>query len=356
MMSSSSTDKEAAALAERTAHEASIKRNPHPDFKGVENSRPDWQEESAWHYIKTRQPGWQWGQGGNDGGASLLKKHVEIDPHEPGRPPAFNYKLMISAIVPRPIGFLSTVSADGECEIALKKASKKICGKLTVLGTSSNLAPFSYTNMVNHDPPVFTIGIASGLDAAKDTLANIASTKECVLNIISEHFVEAANATSVNAPYGTSEWVLSGLHQAPSTHVKPARVKEAVFAVECKLMELREFDSRAKPGKKSGTLVILEGVNFWAREDAINEEKNIIDPEVCHLFLLHKLHDSLDAHRVIHRVPYIANKNKVLRPVSRLGGITYGRTLEGFEILRPDFSTVKDAANSEELLEKASKS
>ncbi|CAK7243538.1 MAG: hypothetical protein STHCBS139747_005063 [Sporothrix thermara] len=303
-MSSSSTDKEAAALAERTAHEASIKRNPHPDFKGVENSRPDWQEESAWHYIKTRQPGWQWGQGGNDGGASLLKKHVEIDPHEPGRPPAFNYKLMISAIVPRPIGFLSTVSADG---------------------TSSNLAPFSYTNMVNHDPPVFTIGIASGLDAAKDTLANIASTKECVLNIISEHFVEAANATSVNAPYGTSEWVLSGLHQAPSTHVKPARVKEAVFAVECKLMELREFDSRAKPGKKSGTLVILEGVNFWAREDAINEEKNIIDPEV-------------------------------LRPVSRLGGITYGRTLEGFEILRPDFSTVKDAANSEELLEKASKS
>lgn len=147
-------------------------------------------------------------------------------------------------------------------------------------GTSSNLAPFSYTNMVNHDPPVFAIGISGGLATAKDTLANIASSKECVLNIISEHFIEAANATSVNAPYGTSEWALSGLHKAPCTFVKPARVKEAIFSVECKLMELREFDSRAQPGKKSGTLVLLEGVNFWAREDAINEEKNIIDPSV----------------------------------------------------------------------------
>ncbi|CAK7223382.1 hypothetical protein SCUCBS95973_005159 [Sporothrix curviconia] len=302
-MSSSSNKDAAAALAARTAHEASIKRNPHPDFKVVENSRPDWEDESAWHYTKTRQPGWQWGSGGNDGGASLEKKHVEIDPHEPGRPPTFNYKLMISAIIPRPIGFLSTMSADG---------------------TSSNLAPFSYTNMVNHDPPIFAIGIAGGLAHAKDTLANIASTKECVLNIISEHFVEAANAASVNAPYGTSEWALSGLHKAPSTFVKPARVNEAVFSVECKLMELREFDSRAQPGKKSGTLMLLEGVNFWAREDAINEEKNIIDPEV-------------------------------LRPVSRLGGITYGRTLDGFEILRPDFSALKEVENSEELLEKAKK-
>ncbi|CAK7263009.1 hypothetical protein SEPCBS119000_000265 [Sporothrix epigloea] len=300
---SPTSDENAEALAARTAHEASIKRNPHPDFKSVEDSRPDWVEKSAWHYTKTHQPGWQWGDGGNDGGASLERQHVEIDPHAPGRPPTFNYKLLISAIVPRPIGFLSTVSADG---------------------TSSNLAPFSYTNMVNHDPPVFAIGISGGLATAKDTLANIASSRECVLNIISEHFIEAANSTSVNAPYGTSEWALSGLHKAPSTFVKPARVKEAVFSVECKLMELREFDSRAQPGKKSGTLVLLEGVNFWAREDAINEDKNMIDPSV-------------------------------LRPVSRLGGITYGRTLEGFELLRPNFSSVNEAGNSKDLLEEASK-
>lgn len=304
---SSTNDKDAAAaaaaLAERTANEAAIKRNPHPDFKTVEASRPPFNPSEEWHYTQAPAPGWQWGQGGNNGGASLSKKHVEIDPHEPGRPAAFNYKLLISAIIPRPIGFLSTLSADG---------------------SSSNLAPFSYTNMVNHDPPVFTIGIVGSIAKAKDSLANIASSKECVLNIISEHFVEAANATSVNAPYGVSEWGLSGLHQAPSTMVKPARVKEAIFSVECKLMELKEFESKAKPGTIAGTLVILEGVNFWVREDAINEERNVIDP-------------------------------KVLKAVSRLGGITYGRTTEGYEALRPDFSAVEQAENSKELLEKASK-
>ena len=93
------------------------------------------------------------------------------------------------------------------------------------------------------------------------------------------------NATSINAPYGVSEWELTGLHPAPSTHVKPPRVKEAVFAIECKLVDTKEFDSRATPGKKSATLVMLEGVNFWVREDAINEERNIIDPAVSLVFL-----------------------------------------------------------------------
>ena len=115
-MGSTSDSDAAAALAARTKHEASIKRNPHPDFKLVEAYRPDWEESAAWHYTKTRDPGWQWGQGGNDGGASLAQKHVEINPHEPGRPTTYNYKLLISAIVPRPIGFLSTMSADGKWE------------------------------------------------------------------------------------------------------------------------------------------------------------------------------------------------------------------------------------------------
>ena len=120
--------------------------------------------------------------------------------------------------------------------------------------------------------------------------------------------MEAANSTSINAPYGFSEWQVSGLHPAPSSVVKPPRVKESVFATECRLDEVKEFESRNPdtPGKKSGVLAILEGVNFWAREDAVNEEQNLIDPEV-------------------------------LQPVSRLGGITYGRTSVGYEALRPPF-------------------
>lgn len=45
-------------------------------------------------------------------------------------------------------------------------------------------------------------------------------------------------------------------------------------------METKEFESRATPGKKTGVLAIIEGVNFWAREDAVNGDKNMIDPDV----------------------------------------------------------------------------
>lgn len=94
--------------------EATIKRNPHGDFKTIEGSRDKWDGSREWKYTQTPAPGWQLGSGGNDGGASLKKSHLEIDPYQDGRPAAFNYKLLISAIVPRPIGFLSTRSKDGK--------------------------------------------------------------------------------------------------------------------------------------------------------------------------------------------------------------------------------------------------
>ena len=58
-----------------------------------------------------------------------------------------------------------------------------------------------------------------------------------VINIISEHFLEAANATSINAPYGVSEWALTGLTPAPCTTVESSRVKESVFAIEGKVKD-----------------------------------------------------------------------------------------------------------------------
>jgi len=98
---------------ERADAEAAIKRNPHPDFKQVESARPDFVPDPHWTWAKTPLPSWTPGTGGNDGGASLRKAHVEIDPYAEGRPAAFNYKLLISAIVPRFIGFVSTISKDG---------------------------------------------------------------------------------------------------------------------------------------------------------------------------------------------------------------------------------------------------
>jgi flavin reductase (DIM6/NTAB) family NADH-FMN oxidoreductase RutF len=241
--------------------ERHVQRNPHPDFKKVEVSRQPWDKDLAWNIKQTIKPDWKLGDGANDAGACLEIPHVEIDPYEKGRPSVFNYKLLISGVIPRPIGFISTRSVDG---------------------SSTNLAPFSYFQVINHDPPLFTVGYSGGFDNAKDSLKNLHESGECVINIISEHFIEAANSTSINAPYGESEWSLSGLTPATCKTVKASRVKEAVFSVEGKLESTKEFESKATPGKKTGVLAIIEGTRFWVREDAINEQKNLIDPAVSY--------------------------------------------------------------------------
>ncbi|KAI0480188.1 hypothetical protein GGR56DRAFT_258406 [Xylariaceae sp. FL0804] len=265
----------------------------HAPFKEVEASRPDWDRGAGFAYTKTADPSWTYGQGANSLPSSssdsssdgTVPKHVAIDPYEDGRPAGFNYKLLISGVVPRPIGFVSTVSADG----------------------ARNLAPFSYFNVVHHDPPMFVLGLASPLAAPKDTLRNLVETKSCVVSVISEHFLEAANATSVDAPPGRSEWAVSGLTPVADCRDTPApRVREAVFSVECRLDDVREFDSRARPGSKTGCLVVLEGTRFWVREDALDADRSQVDAEV-------------------------------LRPVSRLGGITYGRVTGAVELPRPSF-------------------
>lgn len=298
----------------RADHEKLVNRNPHGDFKQVESSRQPWDKTQAWNLKQTVKPDWKFGDGANDGGASLKIPHVEIDPYEEGRPVIYNYKLLISGIVPRPIAFISTRSKDG---------------------SSTNLAPFSYFSIISHDPPLFTIGHSGGLENAKDSLKNLKESEECCINIISEHFVEAANSTSINAEYGTSEWSLSGLTPAPCSTVKATRVKEAVFAIEGKLHSLTEFESKnpATPGKKSTVLAIIEGTRFWVREDALNEDRNIIDPAASLL-------------TTPAAACTFADYLQILKPISRLGGITYGRTVEGFEIPRPDFS--KTVANDEE--------
>jgi len=274
-------------MAERKLDgEAEIKRNPHPDFKKVEASRPVFSSTSKVHFVQTPKPDWTPGAGSNTSAADI--PHREIDPYATDRPAVHNYKLLISGIAPRPIGFVSTVDEKGE---------------------STNLAPFSYFNLVNHDPPLFVLGFSGGFDRPKDSLKNLVATKECVLNIISEDFIEAANYCSLNAPAGISEWGFAGLHPAKSSVVKPDRVKEAVFSIEAVLVETREWESKAVPRKKTGVMAVVEGVKFWVREDALDETGLLIKPEV-------------------------------LRPVCRLGGIMYGRVTELFELPRPMFEEI----------------
>jgi flavin reductase (DIM6/NTAB) family NADH-FMN oxidoreductase RutF len=75
-------------------------------------------------------------------------------------------------------------------------------------------------------------------------LRNLKETKECALKIVSEHFIEAVNACSVDAPQGVSEWTLSGLHQALSTGVKHTQLKESIFSIEATLIEAVNFKEK----------------------------------------------------------------------------------------------------------------
>lgn len=201
-----------------------------------------------------------------------------------------NYKLLISAIIPRPIGFVSTIGPNG----------------------TMNLAPFSYTQLVTHDPPTFIVGISGSFTGGKDTLANLRDSGECTINMASELMAEALNYTSIDSPRTTSEWRLSGLTPAPSSVVKAPRVAEAFFAIEGKVVEFKQFTSPST-GKVSGSMAIVEGVRFWAREEAIaNAEQSQLD---------------------------IAK----VKPLCRLGGITYGRVTEGFELPRPVFTDERES-------------
>ncbi len=107
------------------------------------------------------------------------------------------YRLLISVVVPRPIGWVSTVGADG----------------------SLNLAPFSFFNAVGQNTVMISVGQRKG--AAKDTLRNAQETREFVVNIVSEDLAEAMNLTSGEYDYTVNEFDLAKLQTAASIEVKP---------------------------------------------------------------------------------------------------------------------------------------
>lgn len=158
----------------------------------------------------------------------------QVDPAQLG---AAIYPFIISSVTPRPIAFISTVSKDGV----------------------GNLSPYSYFNVMSHDPPVLVTGHARRpADVPKDSLQNILDTGEFVVCIISEWFLEAANHTCGEYDKGCNEMELAGLTPEPSYKVKPPRVKESAIHFECKLVHT--YDVKNKSGAITGTIVLGECV------------------------------------------------------------------------------------------------
>ena len=129
------------------------------------------------------------------------------------------YKLMSGVIVPRPIAFISTVDSDGR----------------------PNLAPFSFSMAVSENPPVHAVSISGKVNGYKDTLNNIRSTGEYVVNVVTEQIGAAMNQTAADFPPEIDEFEVSSLSAAPSERVAPPRVAESPVNMECRLLEMREF-------------------------------------------------------------------------------------------------------------------
>ncbi|KAJ5295755.1 hypothetical protein N7508_010576 [Penicillium antarcticum] len=255
------------------------------NFNEIQAARPDFNHSTSIEVTKSPNPNWNYGDGIPDNGASLAQEHYEIDPYAPDRPMIHNYRLLVSGIAPRPVGFLSTVNSKGE----------------------KNLSPFSYFQVIDHDPPMFIVGFSSRPGHVKDTYHNLKETGECVINTVSENMTEAVNAASIDAPYGVSEWDVSGLHEAPSSTVKPARVAESVFNIEGKVIDIKEFTDHQKPGMSLAATVLIKATRFWVKEGASDAEFSHIDLEK-------------------------------LRPIGQLGGMSYGRISSTFEHPRKRWS------------------
>jgi flavin reductase (DIM6/NTAB) family NADH-FMN oxidoreductase RutF len=188
------------------------------------------------------------------------------------------YQQMVRIITPRPIAWVSTRSNAGV----------------------DNLAPYSYFNAVGSNPPLLMFCPANKPDGSKkDSLRNIEENGEFVVNIVSFDVAEQMNQSSAAYDSETSEFDTCNLTRGESKLVKPPRVAEARAHFECALHTVLNLGT----GAGGANLVLGNIVAFHVEDDLLNED-GLTDP------------GKLDA-------------------VGRLGGLSYCRTNDRFDLDRP---------------------
>ncbi len=133
-------------------------------------------------------------------------------------------------IAPRPIGWISTISKAGVC----------------------NIAPYSFFNAISEKPHYVIFGSAT----AKDSVRNIEETGEFVCSLSTYELRHQMNVTSAAVPHGVDEFPLSGLTAAKSQMVAPPRVKESPAALECRHWKTIELPP-ATPGGAPGNHAVI---------------------------------------------------------------------------------------------------
>ena len=139
-------------------------------------------------------------------------------------------------VAPRPVGWISSIDAAGRV----------------------NLAPYSFFNVFNYDPPI--IGFSS--IAWKDSVQNASETREFTWNLVTRELGDQMNQTSAPLPHGEDEFPFAGLTAVPGRKVNVPRVGESRAAMECKVIDIVQFRNTAGE-KVSGWLVLGEVVAVY---------------------------------------------------------------------------------------------
>lgn len=187
------------------------------------------------------------------------------------------YKLLTGLVIPRPIGWISTVDENG----------------------INNLAPFSFFNVVGEDPPHVMFSTVRTGDKNKDTLNNVLANKQFVVNLVTEDVVEQMNTTSNAVENTVDEFQLAHLTPISCELIKPKRVAEAKAHFECEMVHHYFLEDH----KNGGACIVIGKVLMMHINDEI---------------LLENYRINLDKYQ----------------PVARLAGSNYSKLGETFSIKR----------------------
>ncbi|MET4160620.1 flavin reductase (DIM6/NTAB) family NADH-FMN oxidoreductase RutF [Marinobacterium sp. MBR-111] len=191
------------------------------------------------------------------------------------------YHTLTQVIIPRPIAWV--LSPNDEA------------------GSSHNLAPFSFFNVVCSDPPILMLSIGSKSDGSmKDTCHNLLEYKRCVIHIAANHRAQMVSDSAAELARGESELTLTGQTLMPFDGTGLMRLPDAPVALACRLHQHIEVGNRPQ------NLLLVEVERIW------------IDDAVC----------GRDAKG---RMRFEADR---IKPLARLGGSEYATLGELFSIRR----------------------
>lgn len=157
-----------------------------------------------------------------------------------------------SCVVPRPIGWISTLSPDGV----------------------SNLAPYSQFQNLTFDPPyVMFAANQNTRGKRKDSTVNAEQTGEFVYNMATYDLRVAVNLSAQEVPYGVDEFELAGLTKAPSILVKPFRVAESPIQFECRYHQTLRLPGKSVMGTVDIIIGLVAGIHI--KDDCIGKDGKI---------------------------------------------------------------------------------